>query len=127
MLIRADGTLFHIDFGYVMGETLMLDTSKIAVTSDLEKLFDDHWDNFVETAVNAYMTLRLHYQEILDFSNLVFDFLETSANSSEFLFRMLKLDKTDKQAEEYMRHKVASAPSNWNTKIKNAAHYVATL
>ena len=127
VLIQSDGTLFHIDFGYVMGTTLLMDTSKIAITNDLCKLFEDHWDNFIETAVNSYMTLRLHYQEILDFSDLVFDFLDLEVNSSEFLYKMLMMLETDKKAEDRIRYKLQSAPSSWNTKIKNATHYLATL
>eukprot|EP01084_Bolivina_argentea_P286058 490657_1 len=38
VLIQKDGTLFHIDFGYVMGAKLRMDTSKIAITNDLCKL-----------------------------------------------------------------------------------------
>ena len=127
VLIQSDGTLFHIDFGYVMGTTLLMDTSKIAITNDLCKLFEDHWDNFIETAVNSYMTLRLHYQEILDFSDLVFDFLDLEVDSSEFLYKMLMMHETDKKAEDRIRYKLQSAPSSWNTKIKNATHYLATL
>jgi len=127
VLIRSDGTLFHIDFGYVMGQTLFMDTSKIAITGDLKKLFEDHWDNFVDTATNAYMTLRLHYQEILDFSNLVFDFVDSKVNSSEFLYKMLMMHETDKKAEKYIHDKLAGAPTSWTTKMKNAAHFVATL
>ena len=129
VLIRDDGTLFHIDFGYVMGSTLFMDTAEIAITSDLKRVISEqHWDNFVETAVNAYMTLRLHYQEILDYSNLVFDLgIELKCNSSEFLYRKLMMSETDKRAEEIIRNKVATAPSKWATKFKNAAHYVATL
>merc|ERR1712228_120314 len=101
---QSDGTLFHIDFGFVLGTKLLMDTSKIAITNDLCKLFEDHWDNFIETAVNSYMTLRLHYQEILDYSDLVFD----------FLYKMLMMHETDKFAEDKMRNKLQNAPSSWN-------------
>merc|ERR1712228_390401 len=127
VLIQSDGTLFHIDFGFVLGTKLLMDTSKIAITNDLCKLFEDHWDNFIETAVNSYMTLRLHYQEILDYSDLVFDFLDLEVNSSEFLYKMLMMHETDKFAEDKMRNKLQNAPSSWNTKLKNATHYLATL
>ena len=128
VLIKDDGTLFHIDFGYVMGSTLLFDTAELAITNDLKKLItNDHWNNFIDTAVNAYMTLRLYYQEILDYSHLVFDFLKLKVDPSEWLYKMLMINQNDKKAEEIIRNKVATAPSNWNTKIKNAAHYVATL
>lgn len=128
VLIRKDGTLFHIDFGYVMGSKLFMDTSKIAITGDLCRLFEEEWEHFIETAVNAFMTLRLHYDEILEFSHLVFADIDLECDSEQqFLWKMLNLHLTDRGAEDAIRNKLASAPTKWNTKIKNAAHYVATL
>ena len=38
ILVRDDGTLFHIDFGYILGQKLSFDTAEFAVTDDLYKI-----------------------------------------------------------------------------------------
>ena len=35
LIRKTDGTLFHIDFGYILGQKVSMDTSEFAITNDL--------------------------------------------------------------------------------------------
>eukprot|EP00483_Globobulimina_turgida_P003735 UN03741 len=72
ILIKKDGTLFHIDYGYVLGEKLSgLDASKFAITHDLQSIMGGErgkgWNNFVHYCVLAHCLLQDNYQDILSF------------------------------------------------------------
>ena len=74
VLIKNDSTLFHIDFGFVFGDKLFLDASKIAITGDLQSLMgEQHWQRFVEVGVMSYMALRWHFIGIAEWCNMVFE------------------------------------------------------
>ena len=88
---------------------------------------EDHWDNFIETALNSFMTLRHHFQKLVDYSDLVFDFLELNCPPSEWLYKILMINEKDNFVEDKIRNKLINAPSNLNTKLKNTVHFVATM
>jgi phosphatidylinositol kinase/protein kinase (PI-3 family) len=60
ILVGSDGSLFHIDFGYILGNAVTLDTAQFAVTPELQTAFVDLWPDFVETVGQAFTVLRKH-------------------------------------------------------------------
>ena len=79
-----------------------IDTSKIAITSDLKKLLgtDSDYHNFVSMAVLAWSVLRANYEEILDYARLVFAYLYPQEEVETFLRTMLRIDEDDITAQK---------------------------
>mmetsp|Transcript_22809 Transcript_22809/g.36649 ORF Transcript_22809/g.36649 Transcript_22809/m.36649 type:complete len:438 (-) Transcript_22809:111-1424(-) len=132
LIRKSDGTLFHIDFNYLWTKVGFLDASKMAITKDL-KLFlgEHHWNGFVNIAVHAYLVLREHFNEIVSFSTIAFDFIEMnnsgeSVRPQQYLYNQLRMDLDDDKAQEYITKKLENAPNNIKTKLKNAMHKLAT-
>eukprot|EP00478_Filoreta_tenera_P005970 GABV01007478.1.p1 GENE.GABV01007478.1~~GABV01007478.1.p1 ORF type:complete len:104 (-),score=15.26 GABV01007478.1:11-322(-) len=71
ILISPDGSLFHIDFGYILGRGVTVDTGPFAITKDLQKLFGDKWQPFVDTCVKSFAVLRTHARTIMEWVRLV--------------------------------------------------------
>ena len=79
------GTIFHIDFGYMLGEKVAgLDTSKFAITADLCKLMGAKWTEFVDISVASWVVLRQNHQELLDFAKLAFAYLYSQQEVEQF-------------------------------------------
>eukprot|EP01084_Bolivina_argentea_P276092 471004_1 len=126
ILIKKDGTLFHIDYGYVLGEKLSgLDASKFAITHDLESIMGDRgWTNFVNYCVMAFFVLRNNYNDILSFGQTALRFLEWNKVET-FLKQQLMIGANDNQVEEYIKDKITKAPNKWKTRMKNTIHSIA--
>merc|ERR1711920_331303 len=126
ILIRGDGSLFHIDYGYVLGEKLSgLDASKFAITTDLQMMMGQRgWNNFVHYCVSAFCVLRDNYKDILSFGHTALTFLEWN-KIEEFLRTQLMIGANDAEVEQYIREKIEKAPKKWKTKMKNTIHSIA--
>jgi len=118
--------LFHIDFGYMFGDRVSLDTAKLAITSDLKKVIDSYkfgWTDFVDLCCSAWMVLRQNANEFVDYARVTFHFLYETNQIEVFLRSSLKLDITDEEAaEKYIRQKLQNAPKQLKTKLKNICH-----
>jgi len=132
ILIRStDGTLFHIDFGYIFGQKVAMDTNEFAITNDLYSIINDHdealWAQFIDASVAAFMILRTHVDELVAFADIAWTFVTpSSVDVSDFLHRRFEVNKTDDEARQMLRSKLEQAPFAWNTRMKNVMHSWAT-
>eukprot|EP01083_Nonionella_stella_P300451 1025801_1 len=129
VLIRDnDCTLFHIDFGFVLGDTASVDTSKFAITADLKKLMGAYWDQFVELGVQAFLALRQKYKYLVKYARVAFEYLEKPDMVQDFIKYQLHVDDmTDYQAAKYIARKLKESPDSVKTKFKNAVHQLAGI
>lgn len=126
ILVTDQGTIFHIDFGYMLGEKVSgVDTAKFAITSDLCKLMGSKWKEFVDISVQSWVILRENHQELLDFAKLAFSFLYPQEEVQEFLKETLLLDLSITDARTKIHKRIISAPKKIKTKMKNWVHSVA--
>ena len=84
-----------------------------------------HWNGFVDIAAKSYLIIRKHFNEIVSFVNIVFDFLD-DIKPQKYLYNQLRIYMDDDAADEYIRKKLHNAPYNVKTKLKNAVHSLAT-
>eukprot|EP01083_Nonionella_stella_P094397 264804_1 len=130
ILIREDGTLFHIDFGYILGHKVSMDTAEFAITTDLFTIItaqkEEMWQQFMDICVDAFMILRTHCEELIQFADIAFTFLQSPTPIDEFFHQIFATHLSEKEVEISLRNKLEQAPFDWNTKIKNAMHSLAT-
>jgi phosphatidylinositol kinase/protein kinase (PI-3 family) len=53
-LIDELGNLFHIDFGYILGQVVSFDTARFAITKQLKEAMGQLWNLFVTLCVKAF-------------------------------------------------------------------------
>ena len=131
ILIRQDdGTLFHIDFGYILGQRVSMDTAEFAITNDLYSIIigqdEELWQQFIDICVDAFMILREHIDELIAFGEIVWTFLNPSTPIKDFFHKIFAMDLMDKEVEISLRNKLEQAPFDWNTRMKNVMHSWAT-
>eukprot|EP01083_Nonionella_stella_P059726 156314_1 len=129
VLVRnSDCTLFHIDFGFVLGETASVDTSKFAITNDLKKLMGVFWDQFIELGVQAYLALRDKHKELIKYAQIAFGGLNKTNVVQTFIKNQLHVDDMGHhEAAKYIAKKLKDSPNSTRTKFKNAVHKIATI
>lgn len=134
MVIRNNDTFLHIDFSFILGEVPPIDAPRISIPPDMENLLKSVkgqtaslWDVFVEATVKAYLALRSDAAVILRVSELLFTHAGFDRSRvHEFLTGKsgLALEKTDKDAAEYVRKKLLKSSHHWKTHLKRFVHDV---
>mmetsp|Transcript_42714 Transcript_42714/g.70477 ORF Transcript_42714/g.70477 Transcript_42714/m.70477 type:complete len:226 (+) Transcript_42714:3671-4348(+) len=126
ILVTSQGQLFHIDFAYILGETLSgLDASKIAITSKFVKtLGTDSWQNFLERVVILFSELRRNYVELIDYARIAFAFMQRNDNE-KYMAKALMMDLDEKEANKKIKNLFERAPKATATKVKNVMHAFA--
>merc|ERR1719397_1056245 len=105
ILVTNDGRLFNIDFAYILGEKLGgLDAAKIAIPEKFVKVLgQDKWTKFVEIAVICYSVLRRNYLELLDFSRLLFAFMNATEENDKYIEKSLSIHMEEAEALQDIR------------------------
>jgi len=135
ILVRtSDATLFHIDFGYCLGESIKnvfaIDTSIFAITEDFYRVIgaDVYEKYFVPLCVDAYMCLRQHCKELIDFTMLSFAYLfkeKQYKKIEDFLMKKLKVkEKNEEDIKKWLANEIKKAPFSKKTKLKNKLHRI---
>ena len=128
ILIKKDeGILFHIDFAYVLGETVSgLDACVVAISRDFVKVLgEERWREFVRLGEQSYVVLRDHRRELLQFACLVFGYAYTESIIRQYLRKTLAADSTEQEAVRWVSNKFREAPGRLQTKMKNVIHDIA--
>ena len=104
---------------------MTLDTAPFAITSELQALFGKTWDVFCDIAAQAFVTLREHFEELLEYTRLVFAYLYEANDIEQFLQRQLRMHDSKEGARRYIREQIKKAPHKLKTKLKNRMHAIA--
>merc|ERR550534_1849316 len=94
ILVRSDGNLFHIDFGFMFGRHPSFDACPFAITKYFQRVLNTKWEDFIQLALQAWVILRENYKELIDLSRVVFSSLYDPLEVQRFLERRLKLQKS---------------------------------
>ncbi|ETO07372.1 phosphatidylinositol-45-bisphosphate 3-kinase catalytic subunit alpha PI3K [Reticulomyxa filosa] len=85
-------------------KTAVVDTNAIAITPALKKLMGKRWDDFIELGVRAFVELRSHYSELIDFARILFPFLAPIHEVEDFIMKQLKCDRSIEEASSTQEH-----------------------
>jgi len=128
IMLRADGVMFHIDFGRAFGDAVLLDASSFAITKGFrDSIGHDRYKYFAETCIKCFKELRQpHILPLLfDLVPMMFSALHHKDKVQNFLERTLMLKKDEETALARMRKKIESAPDSYRTYFKNTMHKLA--
>eukprot|EP00484_Ammonia_sp_Unknown_P019764 CAMPEP_0197050102 /NCGR_PEP_ID=MMETSP1384-20130603/25074_1 /TAXON_ID=29189 /ORGANISM="Ammonia sp." /LENGTH=636 /DNA_ID=CAMNT_0042482465 /DNA_START=32 /DNA_END=1942 /DNA_ORIENTATION=- len=133
ILLRTDDcTLFHIDFGYCLGESiknpLAIDTSTFAITEDFYHFIgkEAYEEYFVPLCVDTFMCLRKYAEQLIDFTMLSFSYLfkeKQEKKIRDYLTKKLKVkEQNEDKIKEWLSNEIKKAPFSKKTKLKNKLH-----
>eukprot|EP00471_Norrisiella_sphaerica_P004279 CAMPEP_0184478434 /NCGR_PEP_ID=MMETSP0113_2-20130426/466_1 /TAXON_ID=91329 /ORGANISM="Norrisiella sphaerica, Strain BC52" /LENGTH=742 /DNA_ID=CAMNT_0026856231 /DNA_START=201 /DNA_END=2429 /DNA_ORIENTATION=+ len=127
IMMKKDGTIFHIDFGHAMGSKVILDAAEFAVPKSFQKeIGSEAYNEFVTACVDAYRALRnpdsVHM--VLTFAQTMFSSLYPSHKVSSFMTKKLMLNEDLNQACAKLKKIVERAPDSYRTRFKNSLHAI---
>ncbi|KAK7239605.1 1-phosphatidylinositol-4-phosphate 3-kinase [Aureococcus anophagefferens] len=128
ILLADDGTLFHIDFGHVLDDSVAIDTASFATTPALRQAMgDDVWAKFVDACAAAFLALRAHADLVVSTAAAV---LASAAKDgapavAACVRKFLLVDLDDAAATAKIRKLVDGGPAAAKTRLKNAIHALA--
>jgi len=127
VLIKSDGTTFHIDFGFCLGSKPGFDAKKLAITKDLYSMIgEDRWEEFVELCVSCFRTIRRHSTKLMNYMKLIFSNQYEPSFIETFLDSRLNIAVKEDEALDKLRSKILKAPGSWKTWMKNTIHGMKT-
>lgn len=129
VLIQDDGTVFHIDFGFILGKKPVPDADALGITGTLYRMMGKQYRDFISICMASFMVLKMDVEELITFADLVFSFdsgNRKNHNAREFLENMFAVNEADDSAViDGLRAKLQQAPNSWTTWTKNRIHQLA--
>lgn len=128
ILIQNDSTLFHIDFGFLLGKTPPIDGPRFSISHGMESVFKklNVWELFVETSVRAFLALRSSSSAIVRTAVLLFGKAGYEPGAVRSFLRSrfsLNLhEKNEAAAAAFVRNQIQSSSTDWKTKLKAFSH-----
>mmetsp|Transcript_4748 Transcript_4748/g.6641 ORF Transcript_4748/g.6641 Transcript_4748/m.6641 type:complete len:256 (-) Transcript_4748:99-866(-) len=122
IMIRADGVMFHIDFGRVFGDALLLDTDSFAITKEFrDEIGTEVFNEFVRICLLAFEVLRdpknVHLIHAL--VPTMFSVIFPKEKVSGFLTKSLMLGVDRETARATLMKQIVNAPESYRTYFKN--------
>ncbi|KAK7196018.1 Phosphoinositide 3-kinase family protein [Novymonas esmeraldas] len=137
IMLRQDGTLFHIDFGHFLGNFktkfgIKRETAPFVFTPmylyAMGGSSSPIFKYFVEVACKAYNILRRHSSALIMLFMLMLSTgipeLQT-LDDIEWLRTVLLLNRTDEEASEHYKSLINEALSNFRTLLNDYIHIMA--
>ncbi len=128
IMLRRDGVMFHIDFGRVFGDTVLMDTSSFAIPKEFrDEIGNNAYGEFTQNCIKAFRILRQpqNLRLIMGFAPTMFSSMFNRERVQDFLKGSLMLNKDVKSACKRLMKKIENAPDSYKTYFKNVVHKLA--
>jgi len=124
ILFTEDGTVFHIDFGHVLGKGVTIDTGPFAITPELKEILEQwySWHSLVDLCEKAFMVLRDQAEVVADYATLLLSPVFPDRDVAAFCRKKLMVDLPLQEATAKLKKLVRDAPSHYKTRLKNFVH-----
>lgn len=124
--IRRDGSLFHLDFGFILGQQPVLDTGPIPITNELWHHLGEN-SRFQDFCVNAFMALRDEALNIIPFlEQMLQPFAEEYARANSSTINSFLIARLGVTASELAARRMFSGllqgTEDFPTWLKNFVH-----
>lgn len=124
--IQNEGTMLHIDFGFLLGSKPPIDGPRFAIYPEMQNALENvnAWDLFVDMCERAFLALRRRAPAITRVATMLFTkFGFDEVSIREFLNSSLDTHQSNERAAGgVVRHEVMNSSSMWKTKFKLYAH-----
>eukprot|EP01117_Protostelium_nocturnum_P009085 TRINITY_DN3251_c0_g3_i1.p1 TRINITY_DN3251_c0_g3~~TRINITY_DN3251_c0_g3_i1.p1 ORF type:complete len:1570 (-),score=656.28 TRINITY_DN3251_c0_g3_i1:67-4776(-) len=138
VMLSKDGHLFHIDFGYILGNVMKFgmikrESAPFVLTPEMVFVMEaekntDSFPNYIKYCSQAYNALRKNANIFLIlFSMMVATGLPQLKKFEDIYYirGAFVLDKTDEEAAEYFTHLIYDSLNTTRTRVNNAIHILA--
>lgn len=124
ILITEDSTVFHIDFGHVLGNGVTIDTGPFAITPELKEILEQwySWHVLVDLCERAFLVLREHAEVVSEYASLLLSPVFPDIDVVAFCRKKLMVDVPAADATAKLRKLLRDAPSHYKTRLKNFVH-----
>jgi len=122
MMIKEDGTFFHIDFAYVFNKETWFDANRFAIPTEIKQILQDKWIRFLSLCGYAYVILRRNSGLITHFCTKLFAGNFPEPVVRECLVSAFQLHLSEDEARENIKAMVASGEASNKKKIKDLWH-----
>ncbi|XP_042195638.1 phosphatidylinositol 4,5-bisphosphate 3-kinase catalytic subunit gamma isoform [Callorhinchus milii] len=126
IMVTAQGNLFHIDFGHILGNTkrflgvnrerapFVLTPDFLFVMGKVNKRSSLYFQRFKDICIEAYLSLRAHSKLLVNlFSLMTLTGIPelTSTKSIQYLKEALAMEKDEKMAQEHILNQIEMCES----------------
>jgi len=122
MMIKNDGTFFHIDFAYLFNKETWFDANRFAIPTEIKQILQDKWLRFLSLCGNAYILLRRNSGMITHYCTKLFAGIFPEATVRECLNSAFQLNISEDEARENIKIMVTSGEASNKKKIKDMWH-----
>lgn len=122
MMIKEDGTFFHIDFGYVFNKETWFDANRFAIPTEVKQILQDRWQRFINLCGNAYVILRRNDGLIIHLCTKLFSGIFPEEVIRATLVSAFQLHLSEEDACRNIKEMVQSGEASNKKKVKDLWH-----
>jgi len=126
ILIQNNETLFHIDFGFLLGTAPPIDAPKFSISQSMKDCLKKigKWDHFIKKCTDAFRALRLRADEVIRLVVLVFSQggWDPEKVKQYLVEQSLMMGEDDDKVINLITAKLTSSAESWQNIFKQFSH-----
>eukprot|EP01104_Vermistella_antarctica_P017024 TRINITY_DN5953_c0_g2_i1.p1 TRINITY_DN5953_c0_g2~~TRINITY_DN5953_c0_g2_i1.p1 ORF type:complete len:813 (+),score=241.72 TRINITY_DN5953_c0_g2_i1:58-2439(+) len=127
VLIKDNCTLFHIDFGFLLGTAPPIDAPRFSISESMKAGLESigKWDYFLDKCVDAFTALRRNAPVVLRAATRLFGTCGWEAGQVKTFLSSdgsLYLSMDEEAARSHIRSSLKKSPQSWKNLFKQFGH-----